>query len=96
MWAYTALLNGGYTRADRPLPDHYLHPGNSRRIAALAGIAEELGATRNQVVLAWLRDGRPSITPIVGVSTAAQLDEALAAEAVVLTADQRARLDAAA
>jgi aryl-alcohol dehydrogenase-like predicted oxidoreductase len=46
------------------------------------------------VVLAWLHGGTPAIAPIVGVSTVEQLDEALDAEALALTAEQRARLDA--
>jgi hypothetical protein len=48
----------------------------------------------NQVVLAWLRGGTPAIAPIVGVSTVEQLDEALDAEALALTGEQCARLDA--
>jgi aryl-alcohol dehydrogenase-like predicted oxidoreductase len=94
MWAYTPLINGGYVRADRPFPEVYDHPGTTRRLAALDEVAGELGATRNQVVLAWLHGGTPAIAPIVGVSTVEQLDEALDAEALALTAEQRARLDA--
>jgi aryl-alcohol dehydrogenase-like predicted oxidoreductase len=93
MWAYTPLINGAYVRADRPFPEAYDHPGTTRRLAALDEVAGQLGATRNQVVLAWLRGGTPAIAPIVGVSTVEQLDEALDAEAVTLTAPQRERLD---
>lgn len=92
-WAYTPLLNGGYTRADRPFAEPYDHVGTHRRLAALDTVAGELGVTRNQVVLAWMRTGEPAIQPIVGVSTAAQLDEAMAADAVTLTAEQRHLLD---
>jgi aryl-alcohol dehydrogenase-like predicted oxidoreductase len=46
-------------------------------------------------VLAWLLGGRPAISPIVGVSGAGQLAEAMAAEEIVLTGAQRERLDAA-
>jgi len=56
-------------------------------------VAHELGVTRNQVVLAWLLGGDPAISPIVGVSSAEQLDEALAARDVVLGDEQRRRLD---
>jgi aryl-alcohol dehydrogenase-like predicted oxidoreductase len=96
IWAYTPLLSGRYTRADRPLPEEYDHPGTTRRLAVLDEVAAETGTNRNQVVLAWLAGGRPSATPIVGVSTAAQLDEAFAGVALTLTVDQRERLDAAA
>ncbi|MEV4757907.1 aldo/keto reductase [Micromonospora sp. NPDC049559] len=96
LWAYTPLLNGAYTRDDRPLPEAYDHPGTARRLAMLAEVADELGVTRNQVVLAWLTGGVPAVTPIVGVSGVAQLEEALAGAALVLPEALRARLDAAA
>jgi aryl-alcohol dehydrogenase-like predicted oxidoreductase len=95
IWAYTTLIEGAYVRADRPLPEGYDHPGTTRRMAVLNEVAAELGVTRNQVVLAWLIGGSPAITPIVRVSTAAQLDEALAGARLTLTAEQRARMDAA-
>jgi len=93
MWAYTPLINGGYVRADRPLPEAYDHPGTTRRLATLAEVAHRRGVTRNQVVLAWLRQGTPAIAPIVGVSTVEQLDEALDAEQLELTADELSQLD---
>ena len=96
LWAYTPLLNGGYTRPDRPLPEVYDHPGTTRRLATLAQVAGELMVTRNQVVLAWLAGGDPPAAPIVGVSTGAQLDEALAAEHITLSGDQLRRLSDAA
>jgi len=96
VWAYTPLIEGAYVRADKPLPEGYDHPGTTRRLAALDSVAAELGATRNQVVLAWLIGGTPAITPLVGVSSAAQLDEALAGARLTLSDDQRRRLDAAA
>lgn len=95
LWAYTSLLNGSYTRPDRPLPEIYEHAGTARRLAVLGEVAGELGVTRNQVVLAWLLGGDPAISPIVGVSTAAQLDEAMAARRLRLSDDQRRRLDEA-
>jgi aryl-alcohol dehydrogenase-like predicted oxidoreductase len=95
LWAYTPLLSGGYTRADKPLPAEYDHPGSDRRLAALDAIADETGTNRNHVVLAWLTGGSPAATPIVGVSTVEQLDEAIAGTAMELTAEQRERLDSA-
>ncbi len=95
IWAYTPLLGGSYVRPDRPLPEAYDHPGTTRRLAALDDVAAELGATRNQVVLSWLTGGSPAITPIVGVSTLPQLDEALRGASLALNDDQRRRLDAA-
>lgn len=95
LWAYTPLLSGGYTRADKPLPQEYDHPGTARRLAVLDEIAAETGTNRNRVVLAWLTGGNPAATPIVGVSSVEQLDEAFAGVAMELTGDQRERLDSA-
>jgi aryl-alcohol dehydrogenase-like predicted oxidoreductase len=52
--------------------------------------------TRNQVVLAWMAAGDPAASPTVGVSTPAQLDEATAAQRVILSSDQRRHPDEAA
>ncbi|WP_144124319.1 aldo/keto reductase [Catellatospora sichuanensis] len=93
LWAYTALLNGAYTRDDRPLHEVYDHPGTARRLAALAEVARELGVSRNEVVLSWLVGGQPALTPIVGVSTPAQLDEALAGARRTLDPHLRRILD---
>ncbi|MGD6741360.1 aldo/keto reductase [Streptomyces sp. BH106] len=95
LWAYTPLLSGGYTRADKPLPQEYDHPGTVRRLAVLDEVAAETGTNRNRVVLAWLTGGNPAATPIVGVSSVEQLDEAFAGVALELTAHQRERLDSA-
>jgi aryl-alcohol dehydrogenase-like predicted oxidoreductase len=93
--AYTPLLSGGYTRSDRPLSAPYDHPGTARRLAALDEVARATGATRNQVVLAWLMGHDPRVVPLVGVSSVAQLDEALDGARLELTADQRGVLDRA-
>jgi aryl-alcohol dehydrogenase-like predicted oxidoreductase len=95
LWAYSPLIQRSYDRADRPFPDAYDHPGTTRRLVALAEVADELGASRGQVVLAWLLGGTPGIRPIVGASGIRQLDDAMAAGRIELTTDQLAALDAA-
>ncbi|MEU0201155.1 MULTISPECIES: aldo/keto reductase [unclassified Streptomyces] len=92
--AYSPLLKGAYTRPER-LPADFDHPGTPPRLAALREVARETGATLNQVVLAWQLGGELPIIPLAGVSSVAQLEENLAAVDLDLTADQRARLDAA-
>jgi aryl-alcohol dehydrogenase-like predicted oxidoreductase len=92
--AYSSLLFGSYTRADKPLPEHYDHPGTTRRLAVLNEVAAELGVTPNQVVLAWLIGGDPPIVPIIGVSSVSQLDECLGGADLVLDDEVRRRLDA--
>jgi aryl-alcohol dehydrogenase-like predicted oxidoreductase len=89
---YSVLLSGAYTRADRPLPDGYDHPDSRRRLRVLAAVADELGATPNQVVLAWLLRSDPPVLPVLGVSSVAQLDECLGALTVTLDDDVRGRL----
>ncbi|MFB7311309.1 aldo/keto reductase [Streptomyces sp. NPDC056192] len=93
--AYSPLLAGSYVRADKPLGPEYDHPGTRARQAALRTVAEETGATVNQVVLAWLIGGEVPVVPLVGASSVAQLDESLAAVDLELTTEQRATLDAA-
>ncbi|ALO97610.1 Putative reductase [Streptomyces hygroscopicus subsp. limoneus] len=93
--AYSPLLTGAYTRADKPLPPDYDHPGTPARLAVLREVARETGATVNQVVLAWQLGGELPVIPLVGASSVAQLDESLAAVDLELTGEQRARLDAA-
>ena len=93
--AYTPLLGGAYTRADKPLPRDYDHPGTAARLTALGEVAAETGATPNQVVLAWQIGHELPIIPLVGASSVEQLEESLGALDLELTAEQRARLDAA-
>jgi aryl-alcohol dehydrogenase-like predicted oxidoreductase len=93
--AYSPLLKGVYARPDQALPAAYDHPTNQARLAVLSEVAAELGATPNQVVLAWLMGGRPPVVPIVGASTVAQLDELLGAVDLHLDDDVRRRLDLA-
>lgn len=92
---YSVLLSGAYTRADRPLPEQYDHDDSRRRLKVLAEVAAELGATPNQVVLAWLLRGDPPVLPILGVSSVSQLDECLGALDLVLDDELRQRLDTA-
>lgn len=98
MVAYSTLMRGGYVRQDKldaPEFAEFDHPGTPARLAALREVAEDAGATVNQVVLAWLIGAQVPVIPVVGASSVAQLDESLAAVDLELTAEQRARLDAA-
>jgi aryl-alcohol dehydrogenase-like predicted oxidoreductase len=93
--AYSPLLSGAYAREDKPLGSDFDHAGTPVRLAALREVAKDAGATVNQVVLAWLIGGEVPVIPLVGASSVAQLDESLAAVELELTAEQRAKLDAA-
>ncbi|MFG1913924.1 aldo/keto reductase [Micromonospora sp. NPDC048898] len=91
--AYSPLLKGAFTRADKPLGAAYDLPSAPRRLDALRDVARQTGATVNQVVLAWLLGGELPSIPLVGASSVAQLEESLAAVDLELTAEQRHRLD---
>ena len=90
--AYSPLLQGAYTRADKPLWGGYDHPTTRARIAALHDVGREIGATPNQVAIAWIL--AQDVVPLVGASTVAQLDEALDAVDLTLDDELLARLDA--
>ena len=92
LWAYNTLLAGGYVRADKPLQPAYDHPGTPAQLGALRAVAADLGATSNQVVLAWLLTN-PQVIPIIGVSHPNQLDELLDATTITLDDAHRATLD---
>ncbi|WP_433461980.1 aldo/keto reductase [Spirillospora sp. CA-128828] len=57
-------------------------------------IAADAGATPAQVALAWLLTRGDDIVPIPGTKRVSRLEENTAADALVLTAEQTARLDA--
>lgn len=92
-WVYTATLQGRYDRTDRPLEPEYRHPGTERRLAALTRVATARGLQPGQVVLAWLASGNPALTPIVGVSTVEQLEQAVEGASTVLTQEELTTLN---
>jgi aryl-alcohol dehydrogenase-like predicted oxidoreductase len=93
--AYSPLLSGVYSRADRPMREQYLGPDNEARLATLRMVAEEHGATPNQIVLAWMAQSDPIVTPLVAASSMAQLRENLGALDITLSPEQQERLNAA-
>jgi 1-deoxyxylulose-5-phosphate synthase len=63
-------------------------------IGAVGEIAQARGVSRAQVALAWLR-GKPVVTaPLVGASTTAQIDDAVASLELTLSDDEVERLEA--
>ncbi|WP_410792378.1 aldo/keto reductase [Kribbella sp. C-35] len=91
--AYQSLLGGSYVRPDRPFwPQRgYAHPTAYARYETLRQTAQDLNATPNQVVLAWLI--HHGAVPLIGASTIPQLEEALAAADLHLEADLITHLD---
>jgi len=78
------------------IPWFPLQVGRLAADATLAQIARPLGATPNQVALAWLLHRSPAMLPIPGTSKVAHLEENVAAAEVRLTDDEYAALAEAA
>jgi len=92
---YSVLLQGAYTRSERPVPAQYAGPDAELRLAALRQVAQEVGADANQVVLAWMRQSDPPVLPIIAGSRPEQLRQNIASLAIKLNEDQMQRLNTA-
>jgi aryl-alcohol dehydrogenase-like predicted oxidoreductase len=92
---YSVLLQGVYTRADRELPAQFAGADSNERLEALKAVADEIGRTPNQVIIAWMRQSKPSILPIIAGSRTEQLEQNIAALEITLSSDQMRRLDTA-
>lgn len=93
--AYSVLMQGAYTRGDKPVPAQYAGPDSDERFAALKEVAAETGATLSQTVIAWMLHSDPPVLPIIAGSNPDQVRENVAALNVKLTEDQVRRLDTA-
>lgn len=93
--AYSPLLSGAYTRADRPLAPQYLSEDNQARMRALQAVAQECGRSPNQVILAWMLQSNPLVLPVFSASTSTQMEEDLRALEFTLTTDQMKQLNEA-
>jgi aryl-alcohol dehydrogenase-like predicted oxidoreductase len=67
---------------------------NLRIVEEVEAVAREAGATPGQVALAWLLAQGEDIAPIPGTKRVSRLEENAAADALVLSEDQLARLRA--
>jgi pyridoxine 4-dehydrogenase len=85
--AYSAIEGVSYTTF---FPVRALSP---RQSEVLEGVAGRLGATSTQVAIAWLLARSSNILVIPGATSPAQLEENLAAAALVLGPDELAELD---
>ena len=70
------------------------YAANLRLLPGYRALAQEAGCTPAQLALAWLRHKAPHIIPIPGTTNLAHLTEDLAADAVRLSPDLLARLEA--
>lgn len=93
--AYSVLLQGAYTRAERALPAQFAGQDSDARLEVLRAVAKEIGRSPNQVVIAWLRQSSPSVLPIIAGSRVEQLEENIHALDIKLTDEQMHRLNTA-
>ncbi|MDI3285584.1 aldo/keto reductase [Polyangium sp. 15x6] len=104
------VLTGKYTRADVADSREAGVAATRKGVMASAGqlsdralgiadvvrsVAQEIGATASQVALAWTLSNPVVTAPVMGARTLAQAEDNLGALGVVLSDEQRARLDAA-
>ncbi len=93
--AYSTLLSGLYAKDQVDLPDEYDTKDNALRLNALTQVAQELGASKNQVVLAWMMQHQPAIVPIIAASKPEQIRESMESGDLKLTTEQMETLDSA-
>lgn len=99
--AYSPVLKGAYSDRSRRGPGSWLSGAyrgedTTARLAAVDAVADRLGATGNQVALAWLlAQESPRRLPLIGARTFDQYLECVEALDVDLDADALAELEAA-
>ncbi len=93
MVAYSTLLEGAYTRPDKPLPGAYQQPGTDHALTTLSTVAQELGLDAGQTTLAWLAQRDLPVVPVVGISRRSQIDSAVTAVDTPIPAQQLTALD---
>jgi aryl-alcohol dehydrogenase-like predicted oxidoreductase len=92
---YSVLLQGAYIRPDRQLPAQFAGPDSDERLNALRTVAAEVGYNPHQVIIAWMRQTKPSILPIIAGSRVEQLADNIAALDLSLSDEQLHRLSTA-
>ena len=92
---YSPLLGGAYAREDKTFSPQYNGPDSEARLRVLREVADELGVTANQVVIAWMLGHDFPVIPLVAASSMKQLEENIAAEALTLSEEQMKRLNEA-
>ena len=93
------VLSAGALTGRDPSTLRWPEDGIPERVRAivdvLGTVADERGATRSQVAIAWLRQrpSPPTVVPILGVRSVEQLRDNLGSLEVELTPDDHARLE---
>jgi aryl-alcohol dehydrogenase-like predicted oxidoreductase len=87
------MLWGAY--AGKDLWAKYAGEHSQARLATLRSVADEVEATPNQVVLAWMLHSDPPVLPLIGPSQPQHLEENLGALEIQLSDEQMKRLNEA-
>lgn len=87
MICYGPTGNGFFANEGKA-PEKFISDENTARAARAKEVAELIGATPNQVALAWLRAQPFPVVPILGTADVAHLRDALGAVDVSLTEEQ--------
>lgn len=95
---YSILMGGIYAGSDNRIPGNYSVEDYSQaevsaKLKVLREVAAEVGATPNQVVIAWLMQNTPRMLPLISSSSQERLQENIEAANVTLTAEQIDRLN---
>lgn len=73
--------------------ERYLTEANARRVQALKAVADELGATRSQLALAWVLR-QPGVSSVItGATKVSQMEDNLGAAELTLTQEQLEKID---
>jgi aryl-alcohol dehydrogenase-like predicted oxidoreductase len=86
--AYSPLMGGSYGNPDVPLWEQYTSADTNARVKAIRELAEALQVSVNQLVLAWLMQGKYKIIPLITSENPAQILENIDAGSIVLPEDQ--------
>ena len=92
------VLSGKYSRGDAPAEGRAKEGAatverNLRIAEEVVAVADQIGCTPSQVAISWVRGQPGVIVPLIGARNLAQLQDNLGALDVVLSEEQRARLD---
>ncbi|MCU1322251.1 MAG: aldo/keto reductase [Acidobacteriaceae bacterium] len=93
--AYSILLQGAYTRTERELPAQFAGPESNQRLDALREVAKETERSVNQIIIAWMRQSKPAVLPIIAGSRINQLKENITALDLCLSEEQMQKLNTA-
>jgi aryl-alcohol dehydrogenase-like predicted oxidoreductase len=95
LMGYSILLQGAYMRSDREIAAQFAGPDSTERLEVLRTISRDIGCSPGQTIIAWMRQSKPPVLPIIAGSQTEQLRENIAALDVTLTDDQLQCLDIA-